>query len=85
MSKMRTNPDYVIVTAILLLLAIGVIMVYSASAAYSYHRYDDAFFYAKRQLLFAGLGVFLMFVISNLDPGVLLSGRGSESFCVFSF
>jgi len=68
MSKMRTNPDYVIVTAILLLLAIGVIMVYSASAAYSYHRYDDAFFYAKRQLLFAGLGVFLMFVISNLDP-----------------
>lgn len=68
MNKVRTAPDFVIITAILLLLAIGVIMVYSASAAFAYHKYGDPFYFAKRQLLFAALGVFFMFLISNIDP-----------------
>lgn len=68
MNRMRTSPDFVIVSAILLLLAIGVIMVYSASASFAYHKYGDPFYFAKRQLLFAALGVFLMFLIANLDP-----------------
>ncbi|MFC4076531.1 stage V sporulation protein E [Salinithrix halophila] len=68
MPKPRSAPDTIIIGAILALLTIGVIMVYSASAAYSYHKFGDSFFYAKRQLLFAGLGVFLMFIVSRLDP-----------------
>jgi cell division protein FtsW len=67
-SKARNTPDYVIVTAILLLLTIGVLMVYSASAAFSYHQYGDPFYFAKRQFLFAALGVFCMFLIAQLDP-----------------
>ncbi len=43
-------------------------MVYSASAAYAYHRYGDSFFFAKRQVLFASLGIFLMFLIAKVDP-----------------
>lgn len=65
---MKRSPDYVIVSVILALLTIGVVMVYSASAAFAYHKYGDAFYFAKRQLLFAALGVFLMFVVSNIDP-----------------
>ncbi|MBA4494247.1 stage V sporulation protein E [Paenactinomyces guangxiensis] len=81
MNKMRTAPDFVIVAAIFLLLAIGVVMVYSASAAFAYHKYGDSFYFAKRQLLFAALGVFLMFLIANIDrkkfeqwaaPGLIL-------------
>ncbi|MGA9173056.1 MAG: FtsW/RodA/SpoVE family cell cycle protein, partial [Thermoactinomyces sp.] len=68
MNKRRLTPDFVIVAAILLLLSIGVLMVYSASAAFAYHKYGDAFYFAKRQLLFAALGVFLMFWISQIDP-----------------
>ncbi|RAL26015.1 stage V sporulation protein E [Thermoflavimicrobium daqui] len=68
MPKMRTTPDYIIVIAILLLLTIGVIMVYSASAALAYHKYGDSFYFAKRQFLFAALGVFLMFVVANIEP-----------------
>lgn len=65
---MKRSPDYLIVGVILALLTIGVIMVYSASAAFAYHKYGDPFYFAKRQLLFAALGVFVMLVIANIDP-----------------
>ncbi|WP_188428795.1 stage V sporulation protein E [Kroppenstedtia guangzhouensis] len=70
MVKPRSAPDMVIIIIILLLLTIGVIMVYSASAAYSHHKFGDSFFYAKRQMLFAALGVFLMWVVSRMDPAL---------------
>lgn len=68
MSKARTAHDFVIVVVILLLLAIGILMVYSASAAFAYHKYDDPFYFAKRQFLFATLGVFFMFLVAGVDP-----------------
>lgn len=51
----------------LLLLTIGLIMVYSASAVWADYKFDDSFFFAKRQLLFAGIGVIAMFFIMNVD------------------
>ena len=42
-------------------------MVYSASAVWATYKYDDSFFFAKRQLLFAGIGVIAMFFIMNVD------------------
>jgi cell division protein FtsW len=42
-------------------------MVYSASAAWATYKFDDSFFFAKRQLLFAGIGVLGMFFIMNID------------------
>ena len=51
----------------LTLLAVGLIMVYSASAVWADYKFQDTFFFAKRQLLFAGLGVVAMFFIMNID------------------
>lgn len=68
MHRSLKNPDKFIVAAIFLLLIIGVAMVYSASAAYAYHRFEDSFYFAKRQVLFAALGVFCMFLIAKIDP-----------------
>ncbi len=42
-------------------------MVYSASAVWAAYKFDDSFFFAKRQLLFAGLGIIAMFFIMNVD------------------
>lgn len=67
MQKTRMSPDFVIVSAVLLLLTIGVMMVYSASASMAFHKFGDSFYFAKRQLLFAALGVFFMFLVINLD------------------
>lgn len=67
MQKTRLSPDFVIVVVVILLLMIGVMMVYSASASMAYHKFGDSFYFAKRQLLFAALGVFFMFLVTNIE------------------
>jgi cell division protein FtsW len=42
-------------------------MVYSASAVWAEYKFHDSFFFAKRQLLFAGVGIIAMFFIMNID------------------
>lgn len=67
MAKVRSAPDAIILISTLLILAIGVIMVYSASAVLSFHDFGDGYYYLKRQLLFAALGMFAMYVTMNTD------------------
>lgn len=42
-------------------------MVYSASAAWAQYKFDDSFFFAKRQIFFAGAGVVAMIFIMNIE------------------
>lgn len=67
MPTKKSTPDFLLVVITLMLLAVGMIMVYSASAAWATYKFEDSFFFAKRQLLFAGLGVVAMFFIMNVD------------------
>jgi cell division protein FtsW len=59
--------DIVILAVTIILLSIGVTMVHSASSVVSMQKFNDGFFYAKRQVLWAGLGVVLMFIMANYD------------------
>ncbi|KIL41749.1 stage V sporulation protein E [Gordoniibacillus kamchatkensis] len=67
MAKARSAPDLYLITATLLILTIGVIMVYSASAVLAFREHGDSFYYLKRQGLFAVLGVVAMFFTMNVD------------------
>lgn len=67
MAKARTAPDFLIVFSTLAILSIGILMVYSASAMISYHKFGDYFYYVKRQLLFASIGIIAMYLIMNVD------------------
>lgn len=67
MAKTRSVPDLWMIVAIIGILAIGVVMVYSASAVAAFHDYGDAFYYVKRQLLFAVLGVAAMYMTMNVE------------------
>ncbi|TJY43373.1 stage V sporulation protein E [Cohnella pontilimi] len=67
MAKFRSVPDLWMIAAIIGILAIGIVMVYSASAVAAFHDYGDAYYYVKRQLVFAVLGVAAMFVTMNVD------------------
>ena len=64
---MKKTPDFILIIITLLLLTIGMIMVYSASAVWASYKMGDSFFFAKRQLLFAVLGVVAMFFIMKID------------------
>ncbi|WP_028561618.1 stage V sporulation protein E [Paenibacillus pinihumi] len=81
MAKSRSAPDIWLIVSILLILTIGLIMVYSASAVLSFNEFGDSFYYLKRQMLFALLGVGAMFLTMNTDywvwrkiskPGLLI-------------
>lgn len=67
LTQKRSTPDFILVILTLLLLTVGLIMVYSASAVWATYKFDDSFFFAKRQLLFASVGVIAMFFLMNID------------------
>lgn len=63
----KSTPDILLIIITFSLLAIGLIMVYSASAVWAEYKFHDSFFFAKRQLLFAAVGIIAMFFIMNVD------------------
>lgn len=67
MAKARIAPDLWLLVSILSLLSIGIIMVYSAGAVLAFREYEDSFYFVKRQLLFALLGLVAMSIMINTD------------------
>ncbi|MCL1630943.1 stage V sporulation protein E [Sporolactobacillus sp. CPB3-1] len=67
MIKYRRMPDLVMLVVTLALLAIGLLMVYSASAVKAASEFGDSLYFLKRQLLFAGVGLILMFAVMRID------------------
>lgn len=71
MGKSLGKPDFWLIASILGLLTIGIVMVYSAGSVLAFHNYGDSFYFVKRQLLFAGLGLAAMFFMMNFDFRIL--------------
>ena len=69
----KKSLDYGLLIVVLVLLAIGLVMVLSASAPYSLRTEGDSYFYVKKQLFFAVIGIVCMFVISKIDYRILNS------------
>ncbi|RHW36498.1 stage V sporulation protein E [Neobacillus notoginsengisoli] len=67
MPAKKNTPDMILLIITLALLTFGLIMVYSASAVWAEFKFDDSFFFAKRQMLFAGVGIAAMFFIMNVN------------------
>ncbi|HLR22884.1 MAG TPA: stage V sporulation protein E [Pseudogracilibacillus sp.] len=59
-------PDFLLLSSIIALIIIGLVMVYSSSHVWAEYKYDDGFFYLKRQLLFAGAGLVAMYVLYKI-------------------
>lgn len=59
-------PDVLLIVIIISLLAIGLVMVYSASSAWATYKFNDGLYFAKRQLLFAGVGLAAMFFTATI-------------------
>lgn len=59
--------DVVFLILVLCLLGFGLVMVASSSYVAALHKYDDSYYYIKRQLLFAIVGVVAMLVVPRFD------------------
>lgn len=63
--------DLPFLITILVLLVIGLIMMFSASYPVAYYNNGDSFYFLKRQILFAVIGVTAMMGISYIDYHIL--------------
>ena len=59
--------DIPFLSLVLILLTIGLIMLFSASYAFSLEYYNSSFKFIKQQLIFAALGLVAMFILSHID------------------
>ena len=59
--------DFILCITVLVLLAMGIIMILSASAPSALSTTGNSYTYVKKQFAFAIVGVILMFVISKID------------------
>lgn len=66
--RIKTNADRVLMIVILLLLTLGTIMVFSASYPLALYQTEgrDSLLYIRRQLMFAGIGIVVMAVVSRV-------------------
>lgn len=67
--------DLPFLMTVLALLTIGLVMLFSASYPYAYQHDGDSYFYFKRQLLFAVVGVICMLFVSKLNYKWLKAAR----------
>lgn len=67
----RRRPDWILLGAILALLTIGMVMVYSSSAVKGYIQYDDPYHFLKMEVIWVSLGLVSMVVTMRLDLQLL--------------
>lgn len=67
MATKPKSPDFIIFFAVIALLGIGVVMVYSSSAVSAYVNFDDSYYFLKRQIIWASLGLLAMVLTMNVD------------------
>ena len=59
--------DITFLSLVLILLIIGLVMLFSASYAYSYENYGNSYKFIVKQALFAGGGIIAMFLTSKIN------------------
>lgn len=65
--SVRLGLDMTFLFLLLVLLIIGMLMMFSASYPSGFAYKDDSFYYLKRQLIFAVVGIGMMFLLSYFD------------------
>ncbi len=65
--KISRPMDLPLLILVLLLLVSGLIALFSASYATAYYSEGSSFHFISRQLVWAGLGVFIMLIVSHID------------------
>jgi cell division protein FtsW len=59
--------DNMFLFAVLILMGIGIVMVFSSSSLIALKRYDDGYYFLKKQALFAFIGIILLLRFMRLD------------------
>lgn len=67
MRRREGPPDFVLFLVTLILVSVGLVMVFSASAVTSNIRFEDAYYFVRKQLIWVAIGFFGMWVAMRLN------------------
>ena len=65
--RQKAGVDTPFLVIVIVLLCLGTIAIFSASYAYAQKYLGDTYYYLKNQLMFVGVGLVLMFIVSKID------------------
>ena len=68
---LRGKLDVTFLSFVLILLTVGLVMLFSASYAYSYEYYNNSYKFIIKQVIFAAGGLVAMLIISRIDYHIL--------------
>lgn len=63
----KKSADFILLFAVLTLLTIGIIMIFSASSIRGEELFNDSYHFLKRQIIFAIIGIIAMLITMNID------------------
>lgn len=66
-SSSSQSVDTGFVVAVILLLGLGLVTLYASSVSYAVKAFDDSLYFVRRQLISAGIGLFLLIFFSIID------------------
>lgn len=66
-AKTRRSGDFMLVLVTMILVIFGVIMVFSASYYSALSEYGDPYYFLKREIVFAAIGVVIMLAVASMD------------------
>ncbi|MDU2066522.1 MAG: stage V sporulation protein E [Sporomusaceae bacterium] len=61
------SPDGILFFSVIALLAMGIVMVYSSSAISAYANFHDSYYFLKRQIIWAFLGLVMLVFTMNIE------------------
>ena len=73
--------DLLFLFTVALLAAFGTVMVFSAGYAYAEFRYEDGFYFIKRQAVWLAVGILAMLLVSRIDVEIL-KRHTVKAYCV---
>lgn len=65
--------DISIIVVTLILILFGLFMVYSASNVVATYKYNDSYYFLKRQLIFSILGIIVMFIFMKININKIIN------------
>ena len=65
--SVRSGLDMPFLFLVLILVVIGLVMLFSASYPFAYYYYGDSYFFIRSQVMWAIIGVVIMFAVSYFD------------------
>lgn len=63
----KGHKDYVLIVIVFLLVIVGLVIMYSASAYNGSVKFHDSFYYLKKQAFATVLGIICMFIVAEID------------------